>query len=181
MDIQFTSDDGTVEPGHVMYDWSQLFINAGEQMGRTFKIARESKKLIEAAGFVDVVERKYKVPVGGWMEDVKWKELGKWNLLYLTEGLEGMALYILKNVLRVSHPSLILPHVLCPRRGLLLSSKMRRGGQDDMLMNSSGITPRFRHLQGRCAQLCWTRKTTVTTRCECLSRLNPPCRPSSVY
>ncbi|KFY27256.1 hypothetical protein V493_03618 [Pseudogymnoascus sp. VKM F-4281 (FW-2241)] len=100
MDIQFTSDDGSVKPGDVMYDWSTLFINAGETMQRTFKIPKMSRRLIEAAGFVDVVETKYKVPVGGWMEDKKWKEVGRWNLLYLKEGLEGMALFILKNILR---------------------------------------------------------------------------------
>jgi hypothetical protein len=108
MDIQFTSDDGTVGPNDVMYEWSQLFIAAGETMGRTFKIARQSRELIQAAGFVDVVEKKYKVPVGRWMEDRRWKEIGTWNLLYLTEGLEGMALYILKNVLHVRFPFLLL-------------------------------------------------------------------------
>ena len=102
MDIQFVSDDGTVAPGHTMYEWSQLFINAGETMGRTFKIPRQAKQLIEEAGFVDVVEKKFKVPVGGGMADHKWKEIGKWNALYLLEGLEGMALFILKNIMNVS-------------------------------------------------------------------------------
>ena len=102
MDIQFTSDDGTVEPGHTMYEWSQLFINAGETMGRTFKIPRQAKQLLQDGGFVDVVEKKYKVPVGPWMEDPFWKEVGKWNALYLLEGLEGMALFILKNIMNVS-------------------------------------------------------------------------------
>ncbi|PVH84833.1 SAM dependent methyltransferase [Cadophora sp. DSE1049] len=99
MDIQFTSDDGTVKEGDIMYEWSKVFIGAGEMMGRTFTIARNSKQLLEEAGFVDVVEKTYKIPVGGWMEDPKWKEIGRWDLLYLTTGLEGMALYILKNVL----------------------------------------------------------------------------------
>lgn len=90
-----------------MYDWSTLFIDAGEKMGRTFKHAKNSKKLLEEAGFVDLVESRYKLPVGGWMEDKKWKEIGKWNLLFLTVGLEGMALYILKSVLGVSCVSVL--------------------------------------------------------------------------
>ena len=102
MDIQFKSDDGTVGPGHAMYEWSQIFINAGETMGRTFKIAQQAKGMIEKAGFVDVVEKKYKVPVGEWAKDAKLKEIGKWNLMYLSTGLEGMALYILEHVLGVS-------------------------------------------------------------------------------
>jgi len=106
MDIQFTSDDGTVTPGHTMYDWSQLFIDAGEKMGRTFLIPRQSRKLLEDAGFVDLHSRTYKMPVGSWMEDDKWREIGQWNLLYLTTGLEGMALYILKNVLGWEYPEI---------------------------------------------------------------------------
>ena len=103
MDIQFTSDDGTVGPGDTMYEWSQIFIDAGEKTGRTFKIPHQSRKLIQEAGYVDVVEKRYKMPVGGWMADQKWKEIGECNLQYLTTGLEGMALYILKNVLGVGH------------------------------------------------------------------------------
>lgn len=77
-------------------------------MQRTFKIPKKSKRLIEAAGFVDVVEAKYKVPVGGWMEDKKWKEMGRWNLLYLPEGLKVMALFILTSILNVSYAILIV-------------------------------------------------------------------------
>lgn len=123
MDIQSTSDDGTVKPGDIMYDWCTTFIDAGEKMGRTFKIPRIAKSLIEEAGFVDVVETKYKIPVGPWMEDRKWEEIGKWNLLYLTTGLEGMALYILKHVLGVSFLSFleVLIHFGGRRFGLTFS------------------------------------------------------------
>jgi hypothetical protein len=86
-----------------MYDWSQMFIDAGETMGQTFKIPERSKRLIEEAGFVDVVEKKYKLPVGGWPADKRSKEIGKWNLLYLLTGLDGMQLWILKAVLGVRH------------------------------------------------------------------------------
>ncbi|KAL2074103.1 hypothetical protein VTL71DRAFT_7881 [Oculimacula yallundae] len=99
MDIQFTSDDGSVKEGDVMYEWSKLFIKAGDMIGRTFTIARDSTRLLEEAGFVDVIEKKYKIPVGAWMPEKRWKEIGRWDLLYLTAGLEGMALYQLKHVL----------------------------------------------------------------------------------
>lgn len=100
VDIQFTSDDGTVKPGDTMYDWSRIFIDAGETMGQTFKVAERSKRLIEEAGFVDMVEKTYKMPVGRWSADKKLKDLGQWNLLYLLTGLDGMQLWILKAVLR---------------------------------------------------------------------------------
>lgn len=144
MDIQFTSDDGSVAPGHTMYDWSQIFINAGEQMGRTFMIAKRSKQLIEEAGFVDVVEKRYKMPVGGWMEDETWKQIGLWNLLYLMTGLEGMQLYILKNVLGVGCFPLFLPPQ--SEEGEFVVSKEEKMCREYRQLNyangNSGITPK---------------------------------------
>ena len=102
-DIQFLSDDGTVKEGDTMYDWSKIFIDAAENIThQTFKIPRMSAQLIREAGFVDVVEKKFKLPVGSWAQDKKMKELGRWNLLFLTTGLEGMQLFMLKHVLGVS-------------------------------------------------------------------------------
>lgn len=126
MDIQFRSDDGTVQPGDVVSEWSRIFIGAGEKMGRTFKIAERSKKLIEEAGFVDVVEKKYKLPVGGWPKDEKLKEIGRWNLLFLTEGLEGMSLFILKNILQVSQYFLFSAHLLRWSTNVSLGNRGRR-------------------------------------------------------
>ncbi|KAG0648618.1 Velvet complex subunit LAE1 [Hyphodiscus hymeniophilus] len=101
-DIQFTSDDGTVKEGDTMYDWSKIFIDAAEDIThQTFKIPRFSAQLIKEAGFVDVVEKKFKIPVGSWMADKKLKEIGRWNLLFLTTGLQGMQLWMLKHVLGV--------------------------------------------------------------------------------
>jgi hypothetical protein len=86
-----------------MYDWSKMFIDAAENIThQTFKIPRLSAQLIKEAGFVDVVERKFKIPVGPWVMDTRLKEIGRWNLLYLTTGLEGMQLWMLKYVLGVS-------------------------------------------------------------------------------
>ena len=102
--IQFTSDDGTVKPGDTLYDWSQMFIDEGERMGQTFCVGEKSKQLIEKAGFINVVEKKFKLPIGDWVKDKKWKEIGRWNLLFLLEGLDGMQLYILRMRLGVCSP-----------------------------------------------------------------------------
>lgn len=71
-------------------------------MGRTFLVAERAKKLLEEAGFVDVVEHTVKVPIGSWPADPKMKEIGRWNLLFLTTGLESMGMYLLMHVLGVS-------------------------------------------------------------------------------
>jgi hypothetical protein len=96
------ADDGSVPEGSALDEWGKLFIGAGEKMGRTFLVVERAKKLLEEAGFVDIVEHTVKVPVGSWPKDPKMKELGRWNLLFLTSGLESMGMYMLMHVLGVS-------------------------------------------------------------------------------
>lgn len=81
--------------------WGELFIGAGEKLGRTFLVAERAKELLEEAGFVDIVEHSVKVPIGSWPADPKLREIGRWNLLFLTTGLESMGMYLLMNVLGV--------------------------------------------------------------------------------
>jgi hypothetical protein len=52
----------------VFKHWCELFWQAGDKIGRTFRIARDGtmQRLMEEAGFVDVRHRVWKVPIGGW-------------------------------------------------------------------------------------------------------------------
>ncbi|PSN66925.1 S-adenosyl-L-methionine-dependent methyltransferase [Corynespora cassiicola Philippines] len=100
MSIQFRSDDGTLLPDHILSQWSDIFHEAGEKFGKSFKAVYDLKQWYEQAGFVDVVERWYKVPVGGWSSDPHMKELGKWNLLHCLQGAEGWGLFLLTNVMQ---------------------------------------------------------------------------------
>ena len=100
--IMFTSDDGTVTEEHPLPEWSRLSIGAGKKMGKTFENAQFTKENMVKAGFVDVVEKKFKMPIGPWSSDPKMKELGRWNLLFFEQGIEGMALFLLTQILGVS-------------------------------------------------------------------------------
>lgn len=93
-----------------MYDWSKMFIDAAETIGQTFKVGEKARGLMEEAGFVDLVEKTYKLPVGTWMQDPKFKDIGRWNLLFLLSGLDGMQLFMLKTILGVSR-HLFLTHL----------------------------------------------------------------------
>jgi len=102
--IEFTSDDGTVDSDHVMAEWSRLFTEAGERVGKTFKIANQASTLIRETGFVDIEERWYKLPVGPWPKDKKLRDLGFWNWHYCMNGFEGWAMYLLTRVMGWSVP-----------------------------------------------------------------------------
>jgi hypothetical protein len=91
-----------VTDDHIMARWSKIFLEAGEKMSKTFRISEHAKEYIRDVGFVDVKEKKYKLPVGDWSSDPKMKMLGQWNLLYCVEGLEGFALFLLNKVMEVS-------------------------------------------------------------------------------
>ena len=86
----------------LLNEWSRISIEAAKKIGKTFENAQVTKENMINAGFVDVVEKKYKMPVRGWSSDPKMKELGRWNALYFQQGIEGMCLYLLNRVIGVS-------------------------------------------------------------------------------
>lgn len=79
-----------------------MFHEAGEKFGKSFKAVYDLGSLVKNAGFEDVHEAWYKVPVGGWSSDKHLKELGRWNLLHCTQGAEGWGLFLLTNIMKVS-------------------------------------------------------------------------------
>ncbi|KAK8169402.1 S-adenosyl-L-methionine-dependent methyltransferase [Phyllosticta citrichinensis] len=97
--IQFKSDDDSFPPNSALLEWSDLFIGTAEKFGKTMRVTDNMRRWIMDAGFQEVREVRYKVPVGPWSSDPKHKELGKWNLLYCFYGCEGWAMFLLTNVL----------------------------------------------------------------------------------
>jgi hypothetical protein len=102
MDIMFRSDDGSLPQDDIMIEWSKRFQNIGDDItGKTFRIAEKCRGFIEGAGFVNVVEKKYKIPVGSWSSDPLMKELGRWNMMHCFTGAENWALHLLTKVMGV--------------------------------------------------------------------------------
>lgn len=60
---RLTSDDGTVTERSAMAQWGKLFTAGGEKTGKTFAMVDEGMQRagMEAAGYVDVEERDFKV------------------------------------------------------------------------------------------------------------------------
>jgi hypothetical protein len=83
------SDGGAADFNDVMAEWSQIFIDAGERMGKSFEIADQAAFHIRDAGFVDMVERWYKAPVGLWLKDKRLRENRVVELSLLQGRLRG--------------------------------------------------------------------------------------------
>ncbi|KAK8429157.1 S-adenosyl-L-methionine-dependent methyltransferase [Phyllosticta citricarpa] len=68
---------------------------AGERMGKTMRIGETMVGLVREAGFVDVVERRFRWPIGAWGEDERDREIGRWNLRNWEAGMEGWVMALL--------------------------------------------------------------------------------------
>lgn len=102
------SDDDTVNENSFFTLWGKTVIEMGEKFGKSFEIWEQSKERMEKAGFIDVVETRFKWPMNGWPSpehrthgndgDMTWKELrkvGVWNQLRLYDGVEGFMMRLL--------------------------------------------------------------------------------------
>lgn len=105
MSILTRCDDDTLDKyeDKVLQEWGPLFINAADspKFGRTLDIWKDMKQRMLDAGFEDVHQVDYKVPIGPWSSDPRLKEIGKWHLLYCFQGAEGWAMYLCTHVLGV--------------------------------------------------------------------------------
>jgi CBS domain-containing protein len=63
----YESDDGTVTETSALGQWGKLFVNFGEEIGRSFEVVDEGtqKLSMQSAGFVDIQESEFKVCRGG--------------------------------------------------------------------------------------------------------------------
>ena len=61
------------------------------------------KVWLEEAGFVDVKDHLYKIPINSWPKNPRLKEVGKWQCLNYTEGYEAISIGLLTRVLGWTH------------------------------------------------------------------------------
>ena len=103
INIHLYSDIAAVrdDPGHIFKRWAHVFWEGGDRINKTLRIANDGamRKLIAAAGFINVAERTYQVPIGTWSSDARMKQIGAYNLAFMDESLEGFALFILKEIM----------------------------------------------------------------------------------
>ncbi|RDW84849.1 hypothetical protein BP6252_02439 [Coleophoma cylindrospora] len=118
--IQFKSDDGTVTAESPLHRWSTLFTEAGEITGQSFRVCETMRAAIEASGFVNVVETIYKTPIGGWPQDSRLREIGRWSLLGFDTGIEGYAIALLTRVFGWNPTEVQVFLQVCPVRNFFI-------------------------------------------------------------
>lgn len=81
---------------------SALAIEAFEKFGKSILIAPLLKQMITDAGFEDVVEVKYKWPIGEWPVDQRLKDVGRWHAQHWLEGMDAWSMRVLTQYMGVS-------------------------------------------------------------------------------
>ncbi|CEI41930.1 unnamed protein product [Fusarium venenatum] len=89
------------DPEHIFKKWASLFFEAGDKVGRTFRWPVDGRHVQEMrkTGFVDVVHKQWKVPIGGSPRDQMLKKIGLYNAHYIDQSLEGYAVYPIGKIL----------------------------------------------------------------------------------
>lgn len=79
-------------------------LEAGARIGRDFNAAKQFKKWMMEAGFVDVVEKQFLSPVNAWPLDPRDREIGRWckSILFLSLFLGGGGALLLLLLLLLS-------------------------------------------------------------------------------
>lgn len=92
------SDDGTMA-GTAFERLNDHLVAGLHRLGRDGGCAAKYKDFMEQAGFVNVVEIKYKWPQNRWPKDKSLKEIGDWNMLNTLDGLHGFSARLCLTVL----------------------------------------------------------------------------------
>ncbi|KAM0191938.1 hypothetical protein ACHAPI_008658 [Fusarium lateritium] len=93
-------DDGSITEKSAMHQWGKFFVEGGKKIGRSFTIVEDGvqRSAMEKAGFVNLEEKNFKVPIGGWPKDAKMKEIGKYAQATLEQDIEGYVLFMANTV-----------------------------------------------------------------------------------
>lgn len=92
-------DDDTMPPDWAIVKWADFLDEAAEENGRPLGIAHKLKGWYEAAGFVDVQEKVFKLPINSWPRDPHLKNLGIWWGENLLLGAQAFSLAYFSRVL----------------------------------------------------------------------------------
>ncbi|KAJ3541848.1 hypothetical protein NM208_g4407 [Fusarium decemcellulare] len=98
--VEFRSDDGTVDLEPSLQMFTKLFQEGGKALGRPFFVHDLQEQGFKEAGFEDVQVIDHKLPVGGWPKDPKLAQVGQFVRAALENDLEGLTLMMWHDLLQ---------------------------------------------------------------------------------
>ncbi|KAL9037882.1 MAG: hypothetical protein Q9180_003470, partial [Flavoplaca navasiana] len=98
-DLVYYSEDGTLTNDLPIQKWITTLLEASRDFGRNPCPGPLLAQHMRDAGFQNVQERKYKIPIGPWAKDKHLKTIGAWNLVQIEDGLEAFTLRLFTQIL----------------------------------------------------------------------------------
>ena len=91
-DCQVLSDDNTIPRNSKVQEWVRLWNDGIQVLGGTGRCDPEKMaRQMNDEGFVNVGIRRYKMPIGPWPKNIRLKEAGKFGLVAITDGMQGLS------------------------------------------------------------------------------------------
>ncbi|KAH0542951.1 hypothetical protein FGG08_002720 [Glutinoglossum americanum] len=85
-------DDDTMKDDWPFAEWTRYGDEAAMMLGRPLRIANKFKRWYKEAGFVDVHEEVFKIPLNPWPKDPHYKNIGRINELNWLDGIQAFTL-----------------------------------------------------------------------------------------
>ncbi|RKK82785.1 hypothetical protein BFJ69_g3044 [Fusarium oxysporum] len=89
------------DESHISKKCCKLFFERGRKTGRTWEIARDGRQeeCMREAGFTDLFSKSWKLPVGGWPQDKKLKQIGLYNGAFIDHSVDAFAIFPIGEIL----------------------------------------------------------------------------------
>ncbi|KAB8068095.1 putative TAM domain methyltransferase [Aspergillus leporis] len=98
-DIIICGDDDTLQDASNLLEANRLVLEASAQLGKVMGTARQHRRRLLDAGFTNIREETYKIPLSPWAKSPKLKELGKYHQVNMIESLDAYCFALLTRVL----------------------------------------------------------------------------------
>ncbi|KAJ0299082.1 uncharacterized protein N0V96_007059 [Colletotrichum fioriniae] len=102
-DAWIFSDDDSYERALWTKEWVTKLDEASKMYGKQINVARHHKQWMIDAGFEDVQELVYRIPIGPWAKDPALKELGRCELVHMQMSVDSHTPALFTRVLNYSH------------------------------------------------------------------------------
>jgi hypothetical protein len=96
--IYFQSIDGSIE-GTALQRWNALLLQGIQRMGRSATEALRCKTYLAEAGFVNLKEKKFAVPMNPWAKGKDQKAIGAMQMANNLEGIDGFTMTVFTRAL----------------------------------------------------------------------------------
>lgn len=96
--IYFQSIDGSIE-GTALQRWNALLLQGIRKLGRSATEALRCRSYLAEAGFVNLDEKKFAVPMNSWAKGENEKAIGTMQMLNNLEGIDGLTMTVFTRAL----------------------------------------------------------------------------------